>query len=166
MTHAENKVDWCLKKAEKELQESANHRGLVIVKPGDGKAHTRKAEHYLRASDYLHKGNFSDIAASTLFYCMYHCLLAIALKFGYESRNQECTFALVRKLVENKNIDFNQELLDKIASLDNDKPQKTILQLREQYQYGVDISMQENLYQELFTLAGDVLLKPKTILQT
>src|SRR3989338_4014102 len=101
MSHAENKIDWCLKKAEKELKEMGKHRGLIKIKSDLNKArdYIKKAEHYLKATDYLKKGNFSDISASTMFYSMYHCLLAIALKFGYESRNQECTFALMHNLV-------------------------------------------------------------------
>lgn len=33
MSHAKNKLDWCLKKAEKELSVSDKHRGLVQIKP-------------------------------------------------------------------------------------------------------------------------------------
>lgn len=92
MGQAGNKVAWCLRKAEKELKESNKHRGLVKIKSDIAKAreHIGKAEHYLNATDYLKRGKFSDISASTLFYSMYHCLLAIAVKSGYESRNQEC----------------------------------------------------------------------------
>ncbi|MBI2045535.1 hypothetical protein HYT23_05755, partial [Candidatus Pacearchaeota archaeon] len=102
MSHAKNKVDWCLKKAERELEKSEKHKGLVKTKPNLEKAreYIKKAEHYLRATDYLKRGNFSDISASTVFYSMYHCLLAIAVKFGYESGNQECTFALIHNLIE------------------------------------------------------------------
>src|SRR3989344_9497102 len=97
MSQSKNKVKWCLKKAEDELKEGGKHRGLVKAKSDLNKArkHLLKAEHFLRATMYLKKGNFSDISTSTLFYSMYHCLLAIAAKFGYESRNQECTFALI-----------------------------------------------------------------------
>lgn len=38
MSHAKNKVEWCLKKAEKELKESRKHRGLVKTKPDLAKA--------------------------------------------------------------------------------------------------------------------------------
>lgn len=123
MSHAKNKVDWCLKKAERELEKLGKHRGLVKIKQNIEKAreYIKKAEHYLRATDYLKRGNFSDISASTVFYSMYHCLLAIAIKFGYESGNQECTFALIHNLIEDNRIDFEKELLDKIASLDVEK---------------------------------------------
>ena len=33
MSHAENKFNWCLKKAEKELQHGSKHRGLIKIKP-------------------------------------------------------------------------------------------------------------------------------------
>ena len=33
MSHAKNKLDWCLKKAKKELADSPKHRGLVKIEP-------------------------------------------------------------------------------------------------------------------------------------
>ena len=82
MSHAKNKVEWCIRKEEKEIKESGIHRGLHKIKPDleQARGHIRKAEHYLKATDYLKKGDFSDISASTVFYSIYHCLLAIALK--------------------------------------------------------------------------------------
>ena len=61
MSHAKNKVDWCLKKAEKELEESDTHMGLVKVEPDkeEAKNHIEKAEHYLKATSYLKEGNFT-----------------------------------------------------------------------------------------------------------
>ncbi|MBL7147859.1 MAG: HEPN domain-containing protein [Nanoarchaeota archaeon] len=169
MSHAKNKVDWCLKKAEGELKESEEHRGLVKINPDveEARRHIEKAEHYLNATDLLKKENFSDISASTVFYSMYHCLLAIAAKFGYESGNQECTFALIHNLIEEGKMDFEKELLDKIAlSLDVEKSkEKTSIKIREQYQYGTDLSLEENLYKELFELAKKVILKTKEIIE-
>jgi len=168
MSHTKNKVDWCLKKAEKELKTSEKHRGLIKIKPDLEKAreHIKKAEHYLKATDYLKKGNFSDISTSTVFYAMYHCLLAIAVKFGYESRNQECTFALIRNLIEDKTINFKKELLDKIAFLDIEKDkEKTSIEIREQYQYGTSLSIKDNLYKELFELAKEVISITKIIIE-
>src|SRR3989344_5957819 len=87
-SQASKHIDWCLRKAEKELKEQGKHRGIVKTKPNKEKAKDfiGKAEYYLRATEYLKKGNFSAICASTVFYAMYHSLLAIAVKFGYESR--------------------------------------------------------------------------------
>ncbi|HLD86967.1 MAG TPA: HEPN domain-containing protein [Candidatus Nanoarchaeia archaeon] len=160
MSHAANKVDWCLKKAEKEMRDFGAHRGLVKAKPDPDKAldHISKAEHYLRATEYLRKGGFSDISASTAFYCMYHCLLAIASRHGYESRNQECTFALVRSLIEENKIGLTKEMLDKISSIDVSKQEElTTVHLRELYQYGTQLSMEDATYSRILTLAKEVL---------
>ena len=168
MSHAKNKVEWCLRKAERELKESDLHRGLLKSKPDVEKAkeHIVKAEHYLKATDYLKKGDFSDISTSTVFYAMYHSLLAIAVKFGYESRNQECTFALIYKLIEDDGIEFEKEVLDKITSLDVEKHhEKTTIEVREQYQYGTSLSIKDNLYGELFKLAKEVISKAKVIIE-
>ena len=114
MSQAKNKVEWCLRKAEKELKESSSHRGLAKSEPDFEKAkgHIKKAERYLNATEYLKKGGYSDIATGTVFYAMYHCLLAISVKHGYESRNQECTFALMNSLIEDKKIDFSKDFIE------------------------------------------------------
>jgi hypothetical protein len=38
MTHAKNKVKWCLKKAQQELTEGNKHRGLIQAQPNPVKA--------------------------------------------------------------------------------------------------------------------------------
>ena len=126
----------------------------------------RKAEHYLKATEYLKKGDFSDISASTIFYSTYHCLLAIAEKFGYESRNQDCTFHLIRSLIEDGKISFDGELLSKIASLEvkNVDDAKTSTAIREQYQYGTELSIKDDLYQELLMLAKKVIAVTKLVI--
>ncbi len=114
----------------------------------------------------MKKANFSDICASTIFYSVYHCLLAICTKFGYESRNQECTFALVCKLIEEGKIKLEKELVDKLASFEPDKHEtKTSIELREQYQYGTELSLDDNLYKEMIELVKDVLFKTKVIIE-
>ena len=169
MTQAGNKVQWCFAKAEKELKEGKKHRGLVKIKPNVvlAKEHLRKADHYLEATIYLKQGNFSDISASTVFYAMYHSLLAIAAKFGYESRNQECSFALIYTLIEEKKISMNQNILQRIASLKvEDAHENESLHIRELYQYGTALSIDnENLFQELFALAQEVIGIGKEIIE-
>jgi len=168
MSHAKNKVEWCLKKAERELKESDTHRGLIKVNPNKEKAteHIDKADHYLKATIYLKEGNFLDISVSTVFYAMYHCLLAIAAKFGYEPKNQECTFALINSLIEDKKIDFDKGLLGKISSLDAEKSKEhTTIKVREQYQYGTSLSLKENLYDEQLELAKKIIAKTKLIIE-
>ena len=97
---------------------------------------------------------------------MYHCLLAIAIKYGYESGNQECTFALISNLIEENKIDFKMELLDKIYSLNIEDKGRTALGIREQYQYGTNITLKENIYKELFDLATQVISKTRQIIET
>ena len=48
MSHSKNKVNWCLKKAEKEIKNGKKHRGLITIVPDKEKAkeHILKAEHY------------------------------------------------------------------------------------------------------------------------
>ncbi|MBI2139538.1 HEPN domain-containing protein [Candidatus Woesearchaeota archaeon] len=169
MSHTKNKIEWCLKKAERELKESGKQRGLVKGEPDLNKAkgHIAKAEHYFNATEYLKEGGFTEISASTIFYSMYHCLLAIAAKFGYESGNQECTFALISGLIEDQKIEFEKALLDRISSLDVKYVAgiKSIVEIREQYQYGTALSLGDNLYDELLSLAKEVILTAKLILK-
>jgi len=168
MSHVKNKTKWCLDKAEKELKKVKSHRGLMAVGPSLEKArqYLAKADHYLKATDYLKQGNFSDISASTVFYCMYHCLLAIAAKFGYESRNQECTFALISALIEDGQIDLEQSMLDKLATVDVSEDSQTSLEIREQYQYGTNLSLKnEAIYKDLVSLAKDFLTKTRAIVE-
>jgi uncharacterized protein (UPF0332 family) len=168
MSHAENKMSWCLKKAEDELAIGKTHRGLIKIIPNLEKAnaHLVKAEHYLNATDYLKKGNFSDISMSTIFYSMYHSLLAIAAKFGFESRNQECTFALISSLIEEGKISIEQSLINKIYQFKSEEENQTSMEIREQYQYGTSLSLKdEKLYPTLILLAKEVLAKTKFIIE-
>ncbi|MDO8460127.1 MAG: HEPN domain-containing protein [Nanoarchaeota archaeon] len=169
MSHAKNKVDWCLKKAEKEVKEQGSHRGLVKSKPDKEKAFKfiGKAEHNFKAAVEFSKIGFSDWSASAFFYSMYHCFLAISAKFGYESGNQECTFALIKSLAEDKKIDLDREIIEKVASIDINKSEEntTGVKIREQYQYGTQLSIDEDLYKELFELAQILLSKTKEIIE-
>ncbi len=165
MSHAKNKVKWCLRKAENKLKESGSHRGIIKSKPNleQAKEYIEKAQHYIKATEYLKKGDYSDVSATTIFFSLYHSLLAIAAKFGYESRNQECTFALVYSLVEDGKIDFDKETLAKIASLEPKDEKETSVEIRERFQYGTEFNMEEILYNDLTQLAKEVLSKAREI---
>lgn len=170
MSHCKNKVDWCLKKAEKELESGYKHRGLIKTKEDKKQAlaHIAKAEHDLMAAIDFAKIGYSDWSASAFFYSMYHCLLAIAAKLGYESRNQECTFALIYSLIEDGRINLNKILLDKRTLLDAQKDNEensTSVEIREKYQYGTRISLDENLYKELLDLSRKILSETKEIIE-
>jgi len=149
MGHAENKLKWCLDKAKKE-SEQGKHRGLVKKEPdiNEAKDHIAKAEHDFSAISYMEKGGYSDWSIDAAFYSIYHCFLAIAEKFGYESRNQECTLALVKVLRESGKIDLNEKFVKAIENYSSDKKgEKNLIERREFYAYGTttDVKNKEEI---------------------
>lgn len=169
MSLIDNKIDWCLKKAEKELKESGKHKGLVKIKPDVNlaRAHIKKAEHNLKAIVDFKNIGYSDWSASAAFYSIYHCLLAIISKFGYESRNQECTFALIYYLIETKKIDLDKRDIEKIHILkpEEQQEQPSVIDIREAYQYGVDLTINDNTFKKLLETAKIILDKTKEIIE-
>lgn len=143
MSMAKNKVEWCLRKAKKEKEEGKKHRGLIAGSPSieEAKGYIQKAEHNLLAIDYFNIGGFSDWSMSAVFYVIYHCFLAIASKFGYESRNQECTISLIRWFKEEGKIELEERFIDALESYDEQTRHETnIIEKREMYTYGTTIS--------------------------
>ncbi len=170
MSQTEKKVKWCLGKAERELQNAGKHRGLVRIKP-DGvlvNAHIRKAEHNLSAIEDFKNIGYSDWSASAVFYSVYHCFLAIITKYGYESRNQECTFALIYYLIETNKINMDKEIIERVYSLNPDEKHKspTVIEIRETEQYGVNLSLEDESYQKLQNIAKVILDQTKEILES
>jgi len=168
MSQASNKVKWCLKKAKKELEESDMHRGLVKTDSNIelAKKHIIKAEHNLKAALYFEKGGFSDWSASAFFYCIYHCFLAITVKFGYESRNQECTIALVEMLKEEEKIDIDEKFINtlKIEKAE-ERHQSNIIKLRENFQYATDLDFKEKEeFKKLVELCKEAINKTRDII--
>jgi uncharacterized protein (UPF0332 family) len=163
MTHAENKVQWCLNKATKE---GRKHRGLRKVKPDLHQVddHMKKAEHDLEAMEHLVRGGFHDWAISAAFYAHYHCLLATLQKFGYESRNQECTFAAIELLIEQGKIRMSKDELLKIYAANMEDT--AILGLRERFQYGTETLMEESKIQEILEQTKRFIERTKVVLQT
>ncbi len=167
MTHAENKVEWCLRKAEKE---GRKHRGLkkIVSNKEEAEKHIEKAEHNIQVMNYLIEGKFYDWVIPVAFYTHYHCLLAILQKFGYESRNQECTFAVIESLIEEKKINMKKEELSKIFKNENGDEIEIIdmVNLREQFQYGTETLFEEKRISEMQIEAIRFLEKTKTIIQS
>lgn len=143
MSHVENKVNWCLRKAENEIKEGKKHRGLLKKEQDikEAKKHILKAEHNLNAISYFNEGNFSDWSMSAVFYCIYHCFLAVIEKFGYESRNQECTIALIKYLKEQSKIDIDNKFIEALDIYDErERQESSIIEKREAYTYGTTTS--------------------------
>ncbi|MBU0615415.1 MAG: HEPN domain-containing protein [Nanoarchaeota archaeon] len=149
MSQASNQVKWCIIKAKKEIEECEKqgkrkkHRGLLEISESIeiAKQHIEKAKHNLKAVNFLLKGDFSDLCISTLFYAMYHCFLAIASKFGYESRNQTCTIALIEWLKEEGKIEIDDKYLDMLKYADVvEKEEDSVIEMREESTYGIELS--------------------------
>ncbi len=155
-------------KAQKELKEGKKHRGLLQVNPDEkiARDHLAKAEHNLKVTLYLHDGGYTDWCSSSLFYTIYHCFLAVLVKFGYESRNQECTFALIENLIEEKKISFDIDDIREISSLDNEEHEDTAINIREKYQYSPKITLGNTAYNKLLNLAKKILAQTKEIMET
>ncbi len=154
MSHAANKVEWCLKKAKKELAEKQKHRGLVETSTNRDLAyqHLAKAEHNFKAVLYFEKGGFTDWSVSAGFYCIYHCLLAALAKYGYESRNQECTLAAVEYLIEQKKLLLDKKFVEALKQYNEaERHEATVIELREILQYGVGVQVESK---ELVKIKG------------
>jgi uncharacterized protein (UPF0332 family) len=164
-----NKVKWCLNKAKKEVNERGIHRGLIKIIPDleTSRLHLNKAHHNLKAMIQFKEMNFSDWSASAGFYSMYHCFLSILTKYGYESRNQECTFAFIFQLIEEKKISLEKELIEKVHEIDPNvsHEEPTVIELREIGQYGTKMSIEDDVYQNLLETAQEIIDKTKEIIE-
>ena len=96
---------------------------------------------------------------------MYHCFLAIAVKSGYESKNQECTFTLMYTLIDDGKLDIEKETIDMVALLHEENVDESVIETREHYQYGTELSMKGELYNETFEFAKIFLGKVKRVIE-
>ncbi len=110
----------------------------------ESKRHLTKAEHNLKGVTRFKEIGFSDWSMSAGFYCIYHCFLAIAAKFGYESGNQACTVSLMKYLNEEKKISLDEKFIDLLEYEDLGEIEKdSVIDMRESYTYGVQISVKD-----------------------
>ena len=165
MSKAKNMLKWCLNKAQAEIKNGEIHRGLIKIKPDKKLAleYLIKAEHNLEAFLYNKEGGFYDWTISIGFYVMYHCCLAVITKFGYESRNQECTLALIESLIEDKKLDKDfRKYLEAIKSATKDKKEEEQIQkMREKYQYTPIIEIDIQKVEELLGICQDMVKEIK-----
>ncbi len=167
MSQIKNKLKWCISKAKRGIEEGKNHRGLVEIESDmtEAKNHIKKAEHNFKALLSNEKNGFSDWAVSAGFYTIYHCFLAIISKFGYESRNQECTIALVESLYEDKEIDLSSDIIDAIKTSDHEKRQEiSAIELRENFQYGSETEVEDKYMDELKSICKKSIAEAKQII--
>ena len=160
MSQASNKVKWCLNKAKKELEETGMHRGLIEQEQDFKSAslHLAKARHNLNAALFFQKNNYSDWSASAFFYCIYHCFLAILRRFGYESRNQECTIAVIEMLKEQGKIAIDDRFISTLKISQAKEDEHSVIRTREDFQYGTDIEFQKKeQFEELTQLCKEAI---------
>ena len=140
MSNSEDRFGWCLE-SEKRMRK---------IKPSDklSKEHIEKAKHNLKAADYNVQGHFDDWAVSQSYYAMYHALLAILFKKGFESKNHECTISTVEFLIETKEINLSMEDMSFIRTTEQ-MTSKDAKSLREEFQYGTETAVNEKILKEL-----------------
>ena len=131
MSQIDNHLKWCLK--------DANRLKKVAADPELAKQHLEKSQHNMEIMKYLEKGEYYDWALNVGFYAIYHCFLAILAKHGYESRNQSCSITALLKLIEDKKLNFDKDLILKFDTLDTESSttKPTVRQSRETSTYGV-----------------------------
>ena len=147
MDNTERKFHWCLEKGK---TGGRKHHGLRKIKPDPQEAenHIQKALHNLEAVEYNIKGGFSDWAVSAAFYAMYHSLLAVLYKLGYESRNQECTINTVGYFIRTRKIKLDPKYITMIRRAD-ELMGSDAKALREEFQYGTEIEVDDEILENM-----------------
>lgn len=139
MAQIDNHLKWCLKDPNR----------LVKVKPDIdlAKKHLKKSEYNMEVMKELEKLKRYDWALNIGFYSIYHCFLAILAKYGYESKNQSCSVTTLLKLIDDKKLDIDRDLILRFDALEADKKavNTTVRESREISTYGVitDIDTKE-----------------------
>ena len=155
MSIHEGKLNWCLR-SEKRMKRIDPNSKL-------SKEHIEKAKHNLKAADFNIHGGFSDWAVSQLYYAMYHSLLAVLFKKGFESKNHECTINTIEYLIEKKEINLDKEDTTFIRTTEQ-MTQKDAKSLREEFQYGTKTEVNKILLNELIKKSKEIVEKVEVIL--
>ncbi len=155
MSIHKKKLDWCL----------ARETRMKMIQPNRklSEEHINKAKHNLRAADYNIKGGFSDWGVSQSYYAMYHSLLSILFKIGYESKNHECTINAVEFLIEKGKINLDLKDIAFIRTTEQ-MTSKDAKSLREEFQYGTETKVNEKLLNELLENAKRIVEKIEIVL--
>lgn len=155
MSNIDDKLNWCLK-SDKRMRKIQSNDHL-------SKEHIEKAKHNLKAADYSVRGNFDDWAVSQAYYAMYHALLAILFKKGFESKNHECTICAVEYLMESRQISLDASDLSFIRATEQ-MTAKDAKSLREEFQYGTKTEVNKVLLAELLQRSKEIVEKIELML--
>lgn len=154
-------LEWCLEKGK---TQGRKHRGVRIIEPDRKKAkeHIEKAVHNLDfTKEVTNLGKYDDWVFPTAFYAMYHACLAVLYYFGFESRNQECTFAVMEKLIAEKKIGLDEKYISSLKSIGKAVESEGIKDLREEFQYGTKVRAEKEIVKNTVELAESFVLKVK-----
>lgn len=145
------KLNKCFKEGGKG---GGRHKGLkkIEISEDNVAGHINKAVRNFHAITAFKEIGYSDWSASAAFYSLYHLLLAILTKYGFESRNQSCTFAFVEDLIDKGKISLTKndlkEIFDKKVKEDLEHSNK-ILDLRESWQYSTKTTFEDKEFDEM-----------------
>jgi len=148
MSQVEKHLKWCLNDANR----------LKKVKPNKELAnlHLKKSEYNAEVLRELEELKRFDWALNVGFYSIYHCFLAILAFYGYESKNQSCTITAILSLIDEKELDFDRDLVLKFDTLEVDTDSTTVRQSRELSTYGVSSSIDTGRLDEIKDLIKKV----------
>ena len=122
MSQIDKHLKWCLN----------NPNRLIKTKPNKelAKKHLKKSEYNAEVLRDLEKLKRYDWALNVGFYSIYHCFLAILHYHGYESKNQSCSITTILKLINDKVIKLDKDLILQFDTLevDNEANSTTIRQ--------------------------------------
>ncbi len=149
--HSENKFEWCLRKGKE------GGRGLVEIKPNlkEANYHIQKALYNLKVTQSNIDLGYSDWAVSSAFYAMYHSILAVLYKLGYESTNQECSIAAIEYLILTKKINIDLKYIKMI----DPNIEESVIKLRERFQYGTEIKVNKEVLTTIMNNAKEFVEK-------
>ena len=90
-----------------------------------------------------------------------------SLRFGYESRNQECTIATIEMLKE-RGLDIDNKLIDTLKiNKAEEMHESNVIKIREDFQYGVEIEFKEKEeFDELVGLCKEAISKTRDIVHS
>jgi len=159
-----NRFEWCLEKGKAAKRK---HRGLRAIEPDtkESKSHLEKAEHNIDFMEEVKKlKRFNDWIFPAAFYSMYHACLAILENFGYESRNQECTFTALKKLIKEGKIGLSLDEIATIRNIEKNIDEEDMKTLREDFQYGTQVKAEKHLVENVCVFARTFVEKVKGLL--
>ena len=156
----EGKFEWCLKQGKK----GRKHKGLKKIEPdfNEAEKQIKKALSDLSTMQYLYEGNKTDWVSSAAFYAMYHSLLAILYKLGYESRNQECTMNAIEYFIKKGKLKIDENYIKMVRNLQ--ETEKDAKKIREDMQYGSKTQMDDDRCKVLMNDAKNFVEKMRIIL--